>query len=297
MNKAPKGMYVPIITPFREDQSIDFEAFKKVIDYVIEGGVDGLLITGSTGEYHTMTLEEQKEVIKVGCEYVAGRKPIIAGVGKSTAKATIELANFAADCGAEYGLVLPPYYQPTTRQGVIDFFKEIAAGSRLGIMIYDNPLATGVELEPDLIYELAQVDNIVALKDTSDMIHTCQVLAKTRTLDKEFSVFQGYEHTILPAMAVGAQGGFAILMNALPKAYAKLYKLVLENKWQEATDFNMSMADLFTAMEEEPYPGPVKAAMNMMGLPAGYVRKPLVDASEGLKEKMRKNLRALGYNV
>ena len=100
MNKAPKGMYVPIITPFREDQSIDFEAFKKVIDYVIEGGVDGLLITGSTGEYHTMTLEEQKEVIKVGCEYVAGRKPIIAGVGKSTAKATIELANFAADCGA-----------------------------------------------------------------------------------------------------------------------------------------------------------------------------------------------------
>ena len=110
-------------------------------------------------------------------------------------------------------------------------------------------------------------------------------------------MFQGYEHTILPAMAVGAQGGFAILMNALPKEYAKLYKLVQENKWQEATDFNMSMADLFTAMEEEPYPGPVKAAMNMMGLPAGYVRKPLVDASEGLKEKMRENLRALGYNV
>ena len=156
--------------------------------------------------------------------------------------------------------MLPPYYQPTTRQGIIDFFKEIAAGSKLGIMIYDNPLATGVELEPDLIYELAQVDNIVALKDTSDMIHTCQVLAKTRTLDKEFSVFQGYEHTILPAMAVGAQGGFAILMNALPKEYAKLYKLVQENKWQEATDFNMSMAALFTAQEEEPTPDPGNAA-------------------------------------
>ena len=134
MNKAPKGMYVPIITPFREDQSIDFEAFKKVIDYVIEGGVDGLLITGSTGEYHTMTLEEQKEVIKVGCEYVAGRKPIIAGVGKSTAKATIELANFAADCGAEYGLVLPPYYQPTTR-AYIDQIRGVDSSYTVGLLL------------------------------------------------------------------------------------------------------------------------------------------------------------------
>lgn len=297
MKQAPRGMYVPIITPFREDQSIDFEAFKQVIDYVIEGGVDGLLITGSTGEYHTMTLAEQKEVIKVGCEYVAGRKPIIAGVGKSTAKETIELANFAADCGAEYGLVLPPYYQPTTRQGVIDFFREIAENSRLGIMVYANPLATGVDLEPELIYELAQIDNIVSLKDTSDMIHTCQVIALTRKLDKDFTIFQGYEHTILPAMAVGAQGGFAILMNALPREYARLYQLVRENKWAEAADFSMSMADLYTAMEAEPYPGPVKAAMNMMGLPAGHVRKPLVDASPELCEKMRVNLRELGYNV
>ena len=297
MNKKLEGMYVPIITPFREDQSIDFDALKTVIDYTIESGVDGMLITGSTGEYHTMTLDEQKEVIKKGCEFVAGRIPIIAGVGKSTVKATVELANFAADCGADYALVLPPYYQPTTREGIIEFFTDIAAGSKIGIMIYDNPLATGVELDPELIYELAQIDNIVALKDTSDMIHTCQVLAKVRNMDKEFPVFQGYEHTILPAMAVGAQGGFAILMNALPKEYAKLYRLVKENKWNEAVDFNMSMADLFTAMEEEPYPGPVKAAMNMLGLPAGHVRKPLVDASEELKEKMRKNLRELGYNV
>ena len=111
-----------------------------------------------------MRLEEQKEVIRKGCEYVAGRVPVIAGVGASTPSVTIEMANFAADCGANWGLVLPPYYQPTTRQGIIDFYREIASGSKIGIMVYNNPLATAVDLDPELVYELAQIDNIVSLK-------------------------------------------------------------------------------------------------------------------------------------
>ncbi|MDO4545546.1 MAG: 4-hydroxy-tetrahydrodipicolinate synthase [Bacillota bacterium] len=293
MKKAPRGMFVPVVTPFKEDQSIDFDAFKKVIDYVVEGGLDGILISGSTGEYHTMTLEEQKEVIKKGCEYVAGRIPVLAGVGRYTAPETVELANFAADCGAEWGLVLPPYYQATTDQGVKDFFLEIADGSNVGIVIYNNPLSTGVELAPELIAELAEHDNIVSLKDTSDMIHTCETIALTRNMPN-FTVFQGYEHTILPALAVGAEGGFAILMNALPQEYVKLYNLVKENKWAEAAEFNMSMAKLYTAMEAEPYPAPVKAMMEMLGVPGGCVRKPLVDASDKLKAEMKEELKKLG---
>lgn len=296
MKTAPRGMFVPIITPFREDQSIDFDSFKKVIDFTIESGVDGILICGGTGEYHMMTLEEQKEVIKRGCEFVAGRVPIVAGVGESTATATIELANFAADCGAQWGLVLPPYYQPTTREGVLDFFEEIAANSRVGIVIYNNPLATAVDLDADLIYELAQNENIVSLKDTADMIHTSKVVALTKDVEN-FTVFQGYEHLILPALAVGADGGYAILMNALPKEYAHLYALTQQDKWREAAEFNRSMAPLYTAMEDEPYPAPVKAAMNMLGLPAGCVRKPLVEASDGLKDRMRAALQSIGYSI
>ena len=296
MKKAPRGMFVPVVTPFREDQSIDFDSFRKVIDYVIDGGIDGILIAGSTGEYHTMTLEEQKEVIRKGCEYVAGRIPIIAGVGRYTAPETIELANFAAEYGAEWGLVLPPYYQATTDEGVKEFFTEIADNSKVGIMIYDNPLSTGVELEPELIAELAEHENIVSLKDTSDMIHTCQVLALTKD-NPNFTVFQGYEHTIMPALSVGAQGGFAILMNALPKEYAKLYKLIKEDKWDEAGKLNMSMAKLYTAMEAEPYPGPVKAMMEILGIPGGCVRKPLVEASDGLRASMKEELIKMGYNL
>ena len=290
MNTAPKGMYVPIVTPFREDQSIDFDAFKKVIDYAIENGVDGMLIAGGTGEYHMMRLEEQKEVIRKGCEYVAGRVPVIAGVGASTPSVTIEMANFAADCGANWGLVLPPYYQPTTRQGIIDFYREIASGSKIGIM------ATAVDLDPELVYELAQIDNIVSLKDTADLLHTSAVVAMVKDME-DFTVFQGYEHAILPGLLLGAEGGFAILMNALPREYAKMYALAKEGRWAEAVEVNLSMAGLYMAMEAEPYPAPVKAAMNMMGIPAGCVRKPLVDASDGLKAKMREDLKKLGYAV
>lgn len=294
MKTAPRGMFVPVVTPFKEDQSIDFDSFKKVIDYVVDSGLDGILIAGSTGEYHTMTHEEQKEVIRKGCEYVAGRVPVLAGVGCYTAPETIEMANFAAECGAEWGLVLPPYYQATTEQGIKDFFTEIADGSDVGIVIYNNPLSTGVELAPELIAELAAHENIVSLKDTSDMVHTSETIALTKDIDN-FTVFQGYEHTILPALSIGAEGGFAILMNALPKEYVKLYNLVKENKWKEAADFSMSMAKLYTAMEAEPYPGPVKAMMQLLGIPGGCVRKPLVDASDELKASMKEELIKIGY--
>jgi len=153
-----------------------------------------------------------------------------------------------------------------------------------------------VELAPELIAELAEHENIVSLKDTSDMIHTSETIALTRNIDN-FTVFQGYEHTILPALAIGAEGGFAILMNALPKEYVKLYDLVKENKWKEAADFSMSMAKLYTAMEAEPYPGPVKAMMQILGIPGGCVRKPLVDASDELKASMKEELIKIGYEL
>lgn len=293
---CPKGMYVPVVTPFREDQSIDFDAFKECIDFVVGSGLDGILIAGSTGEYHTMTVEEHKEVIKKGCEFVDGRVPVLCGVGASTATATIEMANYAASCGASYGLVLPPYYQPTTEDGVKDFFLEVADNAKVGIVIYDNPLATGVELAPELIAELAEHKNIVSLKDTSDMIHTAQVIALTRD-NPDFTVFQGYEHTILPALAIDADGGFAILMNALPKEYVKLYQLVKENKWTEAADYNMSMAKLYTVMEKEPYPAPVKTMMQILGISGGYVRKPLVQTSPELTASMKEELIKIGYDL
>jgi len=299
MTTAPKGIFVPLITPFNEDETIDFQSYKKVIDFQIENGVHGLLVGGTTGEYHVMSVEERKSLIKAGCEYAAGRVPVMAGVGCVTAEETIELANFAAECGATWGLVLAPYYHKTSEEGVREFFKEIAAKSNVGIVIYNYPGATSVELSPELIYELAQEENIVSVKESADFGHLCQVLTLTRDVEN-FTVFTGEEHFILPTFSIGGQGAFGILVNLLPKELVSLYELAVEKSdLTAARELNAKLSGIYGLMEAEgnPYPGPVKAGMDMIGIKGGKVRKPLTQPTEDLKAQIAEQLVKLGYEV
>lgn len=298
MKKAPKGIFVPLITPFNEDETIDFPAYKKVIDHVIEGGVHGLLVGGTTGEYHVMSAEERKSLIKAGCEYAAGRVPVMAGVGCFTAKDTIELANYAAECGAEYGLVLPPYYHHTSDEGIVAFYKEIAAKSKVGIVIYDYPGATSVDLPPEMIYELSQEKNIVCVKESADFGHLCQVVALTKNVDN-FTVFTGEEHFILPTFSIGGQGAFGILINLLPKEIVTIYNLAMKNDMAAARALNSKISGFYGLMEAEgnPYPGPVKAGLDLIGLKGGKLRKPLTQPTAEMRAKMKEQLIKLGYSV
>ncbi|WP_394235993.1 4-hydroxy-tetrahydrodipicolinate synthase [Niallia oryzisoli] len=299
MTTAPKGIFVPLITPLNEDETIDFQSYKKVIDFQIENGVHGLLVGGTTGEYHVMSVEERKSLIKAGCEYAAGRVPVMAGVGCVTAEETIELANFAAECGATWGLVLAPYYHKTSEEGVREFFKEIAAKSNVGIVIYNYPGATSVELSPELIYELAQEENIVSVKESADFGHLCQVLTLTRDVEN-FTVFTGEEHFILPTFSIGGQGAFGILVNLLPKELVSLYELAVEKSdLTAARELNAKLSGIYGLMEAEgnPYPGPVKAGMDMIGIKGGKVRKPLTQPTEDLKAQIAEQLVKLGYEV
>lgn len=298
MKKAPKGIFVPVITTFNDDETIDFAAYKKVTDYVIEGGVHGLLVGGTTGEYHVMSLEERKSLIKAGCEFAAGRVPVMAGVGCFTAKETIELANYAAECGAEWGLVLPPYYHHTTDAGIVDFYKEIAANSNVGIVIYNYPGATGVVMPPEMICELSQEENIVSVKESADFGHLCKVVSLTRDVEN-FTVFTGEEHFILPTFAVGGQGAFGILINLLPKEIVEIYNLAMKNDLNAARDLSSKISGFYDLMEAEgnPYPGPVKAAMDLIGIKGGKVRKPLTQPTEEMKAKMKEQLIKIGYSV
>lgn len=298
MIKAPKGIIVPMVTPFNDDESIDFPAYKKVIDHVIDNGVHGILVGGTTGEYHVMPLEERKALIKAGCEYAAGKVPVMAGVGCFTAKESIELANYAAECGAQWGLVLPPYYHHTTDQGVVDFYKEIAANSKVGIVIYNYPGATSVAMSPEMIYELAQEENIVSVKESADFGHLCQTLTLTKDVEN-FTVFTGEEHFILPTFAVGGQGAFGILINLLPKEMVQLYDLAMANDLNAARELNQKLSGFYGLMECEgnPYPGPVKAGLDLIGIKGGKVRKPLTQPTDDLKARMKAQLVKLGYDV
>lgn len=296
-NRVPEGVMVPLVTPFFEDESIDFDSYKKIIDYTIEGGMQGILVGGSTGEYHMMTLEERKELIKKGCEFAAGRVPVMAGTGEYTAKETIELTNYAADCGATWALVLPPYYQQTSEEGIYEFFKEIGEKSKIGIVIYHNPGATNVELSPDFIVTLAQLEGIVGIKDTTDERHTCQTIAKTKDIEG-FTVMEAEEHLLLPTYSVGGKAAFSILFNLLPKEMRTLYDLaVVKNDFKAASELNAKLTPFYDLMEAEPYPGPVKAGLDCLGLPGGIVRKPLTQPSDELRATMKSLLADLGYNV
>ena len=293
-----KGLYVPLVTPFRaEDESIDFDAYKVIIDYVIDNGMDGVLVGGSTGEYHMMSLEERKELIKRGCEIVAGRVPVIAGTGESTAKATIELTNYAADCGAQFALVLPPYYQQTTEEGIYEFFQEVAAGSKIGIVVYHTPGATNVELSPQFVRRLAQIDGIAAVKETIDETHTSASYMLTRDIPN-FCIMEANEPLLLPSFAIGIDAAFSIILNLLPREGRELYDLVFQkNDIAAARALNEKCAAIFSMMEEEPYPGPVKAGLDAIGLPGGVVRKPLTQPTDGLRARMKEELKKLGYDV
>ena len=294
---VPDGLICPMITPFHKDESINFEEMNKMIDYLIDGGMDGILIGGSTGEYHLMSLEERKAIIKAGCKHIRGRVKAMAGTGEYTAKETIELTNFAADCGADYALVLPPYYQQTSEDGIYEFFKEVAEKSKIGIVVYHNPGATNVLLSIDLCVKIAKIPGIVGIKDTIDERHTCQLIAATRGI-KDFAVVEAEEHLLLPTYSVGGKAAFSIAFNLLPKEFRKMYDLaVKENNFREAEKLNAKLVPFYDLMEAEPYPGPVKAGLELIGIKAGPVRKPLTQPSEKTRKILVKELKKLGYQV
>src|SRR5699024_66155 len=298
MSKIPKGIIVPLITPFNEDETIDFQAYKEIIDFEIESGVHGILVGGTTGEYHVMNMEERKELIKAGIEYAEGRVPVMAGVGCTTAKETIELTNFAEDCGATWGLVLPPYYHQTSEEGIKEFFKEIAINTNIGIVIYNYPPATNVNLSPELIYELSKEENIVSVKESADFEHLNEVLSLTKDVDN-FAVFTGEEPLILPTLSVGGHGAYGILINLLPKEFVKLYDLYKKEDLKAARELHQKLSGMFDLAEtdDNPYPGPVKAGLDMIGSKGGIVRKPLTQPDKEIKAKLKEELTKLGYNV
>lgn len=292
-----KGLYVPLVTPFNADECINYDAYKTIIDYVIDNGMDGVLVGGTTGEYHVMSVEERKELIRKGCEIVAGRVPVVAGTGMPTAKATIEMNNYAADCGAKFGLVLPPYYHQTTEEGIYEFFKEVAEGSRLGIIVYYTPDSTAVTMSPELLARIAALDGIAAVKETVDETHTSNTYMATLGIP-DFTIMEANEPLLIPSYSIGIEAAFSICFNLIPKEMREMYDLVFKkNDIAAARELNKKLYPIFAMMEEEPYPGPVKAGLDAIGLPGGPVRKPLPQPTESIRKRMKEELSKIGYKT
>jgi len=293
----PYGVIPALPTPMKENGIIDYEGLEKLVDHVIDSGVHGILVGGSNGEYSLMSPEERKEVIKFVIEKTDDRVPVMAGTGCHRTEDTIALTKFAAEAGAKNALVINPYYMAIGDEAIYDYYKTVAESSDIGIVIYNYPDATGIQLEPELIDRISRIDGVTGIKNTADGIHTSKVIALTRD-NPDFSVLTGFEDLIVPSLSIGAVGAIGVVHNLVPEKIVKLYDLIVkENDIQEAIRLNSELLPLYSMVEEEVIPGTVKAGLEALGLPGGSSRSPLPPASEDFKEKIKSCLQKLENNT
>lgn len=286
------GAGVAIITPMLADGAVDFDGLRKLIDFQIEGGTDSIIICGTTGESSTLSDEEHRAAIKCAVEHTANRVPVVAGTGSNDTKYAVELSREAQELGADGLLIVTPYYNKCSQKGLYQHYMQIADNVDIPIILYNIPGRTGVTIEIPTIEALGQHKNIVAVKEASGNIgYTAKLAAKCGDL---VDIYSGNDDMIVPIMSLGGKGVISVLSNILPKETHQMCQYCLDNNFAEATKLQLEYLNLINTLFIEVNPIPVKAAMNMMGLPAGPCRMPLCDMTDEHIEAMRKALAAKG---
>ncbi len=284
------GVIPAMVTPFKEDRSIDSNGLQKLVKHLAEAGCQGILIGGSTGEYTLMSFEERKQIIELAVEAARNlNTTIIANTGCHATEHSISLTQHAQKVGADAAMILPTYYLKTTKEGIINHYKLISDNVDIPLTIYHYPEATNVYLEPEEIIEISKINNVVGIKNTAPMQHTSKLLSLTKDLNN-FKVLTGYEHLFLSTLACGGDGVIGIVNNIVAEELLEMYKAIQKDNLTKAQEINDSLIKLYDLMEEEPCPGPVKAALQLMNLPAGPSRLPIVPASEDIKRRIKEEL-------
>ena len=279
-----KGCGTAIVTPFT-DEGVNFDEFKKLIEFQISEGVDALIVCGTTGESSTMTLDERKETIKFAKEVSNGRVPIIAGTGGNCTKSVIEMTKWAESIGVDGALIVTPYYNKTTQKGLIAHYTEIAKNTTLPIILYSVPSRTGVNITPETCLELSKIPNIVAIKEASGNISQ---VAEIKNLCKdELQIYSGNDDQILPILSLGGIGVISVLSNLFPKETHNIVFDFLDGNINKAIDGQIKAIPLIKALFSEVNPIPVKAGLNMVGYNVGIPRLPLIEMSEKGKAKLQ----------
>lgn len=286
-----KGCGTAIITPFNKS-GVNFDEFKRLIEFQIEEGVDALIVCGTTGESSTMTIEERKQAIEFAVKTANHRIPIIAGTGGNCTQSVIEFTKWAESVGVDGALIVTPYYNKTTQTGLIAHYTAIANSTTLPIILYSVPSRTGVNITPDTCFELSKISNIVAIKEASGNLSQ---IAEIRALCREnLHVYSGNDDQIIPILSLGGLGVISVLSNIAPKYTHEMVINYLDGKHAEATKMQLDSIGLIKALFCEVNPIPVKAALNMLGYQVGTPRLPLVEMSIDGKAKMEKELKKFG---
>lgn len=278
-----EGCGTAIVTPFT-DEGINFDEFRKLIEFQIENEVDAIIVCGTTGESATMSSEERKEVIKFAIDTVAKRTKVVVGTGSNNTKSAIEMSKFAEEAGADGLLIVTPYYNKTTQKGLIVHYTEIAKSVKLPIIMYSVPSRTGVNILPETCLELSKIENIVAIKEASGNLSQ---VAKIASLCRDnLAIYSGNDDQIIPVLSLGGKGVISVLSNIMPKYTHDMTKKYFEGKVEEATKMQLDVIDLVDALFSEVNPIPVKYSLNLMGYEFGMPRLPLLELSDSNKKVM-----------
>ncbi|SHI53963.1 4-hydroxy-tetrahydrodipicolinate synthase [Propionispora hippei] len=283
------GSAVALVTPFT-DTGVDYQALAELIEFQIQGGSDAIVICGTTGEASTMPDEEHIAVIKYAVERVNKRIPVIAGTGSNDTRHAIELSKEAEAVGADGLLSVTPYYNKATQKGLYEHFKIIANHVQVPIILYNVPSRTNLNLNPDTIKALSEIENIIAVKECNlgqvgDVVNLCGA---------DFSIYSGDDNTVLPLLSLGGKGVISTMANIIPKDTHNMVMRFFQGDITGAIKLQLQTLNLIKALFSEVNPIPIKAAVNLLGFKAGQCRMPLTELSESNLELLRQEMRAYG---
>ncbi len=286
-----EGTYVAVVTPFK-DGKVDADAFQKIIENLITNGVDGIVPCGTTGESATLSHEEHVEVVSLAKKFAAGRAKILAGAGSNSTEEALELSQKIADIDVDGLLIITPYYNKPTQEGLYQHFKKVAESVKVPICVYSVPGRTGVEIEVDTLKRLEDdFENIVAIKEaTGDLDFTCDVLS-----DTSLSVLSGNDNLAFPMMTLGGSGVVSVAGNIIPAKVSSMINLCLDREFSKAREIHFECLNLFRKLFLETNPIPVKTAVHLMGMASLEMRLPLCQMTEKNLEIFKRTLKK--YNL
>ena len=287
-----KGAATALVTPFDEKGAVDYKTFAKLIDFQIDGGIDALVICGTTGEGSTLTDEEHRECIRFSVEHIAGRVPVIAGTGSNDTDYANSLSQYACEVGADALLLVTPYYNKATPKGLIKSFLDTAEKTDKPIILYNVPSRTGVNITMPVYRELAKHERIVAVKEASgNMSQIAEIAAE---LSDDLAIYSGNDDQIVPILSLGGQGVISVLSNVMPKETHDICQKFFDGDVAGSRELQLKYLELINNLFIEVNPIPVKTACGMMGLCSDLMRLPLCEMDDANKAKLAASMAKAG---
>ncbi|MDE7352105.1 MAG: 4-hydroxy-tetrahydrodipicolinate synthase [Acetatifactor sp.] len=288
-----KGAGVAIVTPMHDNGEVNYEQFARLVEFQIAGGIDAIIVCGTTGEASTLTHEEHLDVIRYCVKTVAGRVPVIAGTGSNCTETAMYLSREAEAAGADGLLLVSPYYNKATQNGLYAHFKAVADAVKLPCLLYNVPGRTGCNILPETIVRLCRdVENIVGVKEASGNIS--QIARLAALAEGCVDIYSGNDDQIVPIMSLGGLGVISVLANVAPAQTHEICRTYLEGDVRESCRLQLQAMDLCGALFSEVNPIPVKKALNLMGMGAGSLRMPLTEMESANAERLERSMKAYG---